>query len=104
MCPGRSAARSAALRTRDRCEHRFWNGPGSAVHHSRCTLALHRVRDTRPKITAPPEGGAACIGEKGSARDEAWPHCTSWITLPSLALPCARYWPMFLSSAESDTV
>jgi hypothetical protein len=31
-------------------------------------------------------------------------HCTSWITLPALSLPWARYWPIERSSAESDTV
>src|SRR5207247_6597204 len=30
-CPGRSAARSDALRTRDRYKLRAWNGPASAV-------------------------------------------------------------------------
>src|SRR6202795_841920 len=33
-CPGRSAARSGALQTRDRYKLRVWNGPGSAVHRS----------------------------------------------------------------------
>src|SRR5262249_3180281 len=42
-CPGRSAARSGALQTRDRYEFRVSNGPASAVHR----FALHRVRDTR---------------------------------------------------------
>ena len=51
-CPGRSAARSDVLQTRDRTAHRRWNGPGSAVH--RCALTrstLHRVRDTRGAIS-----------------------------------------------------
>jgi hypothetical protein len=42
MCPGRTAARSAAAQTRDRLKLQASNGPASAVH--RC--ALHRVRDT----------------------------------------------------------
>src|SRR5437899_8141601 len=53
VCPGRSAARSGALQTRDRYAHRLWNGPASAVHrHSasktrvNALMALHRVRDT----------------------------------------------------------
>ena len=36
---------SGALQTRDRYEFRSCNGPGSAVHHSRYALMLHRVRD-----------------------------------------------------------
>src|SRR5258707_577583 len=34
VCPGRSAPRSGALQTRDRYEHRRWNGPGPAAHYS----------------------------------------------------------------------
>ena len=41
-CPGRTAARSDAVQTRDRSKHRRRYGPGSAVHR----FALHRVRDT----------------------------------------------------------
>jgi hypothetical protein len=51
--PGRSAARSDALQTRDRHKRRVCEGPGSAVHrHSasktrvNALMALHRVRDT----------------------------------------------------------
>jgi hypothetical protein len=40
--PGRSAARSGALQTRDRNELGVCYDPGSAVH--RC--ALHRIRET----------------------------------------------------------
>jgi integrase/recombinase XerC len=40
--PGRSAARSGALQTRDRRKHRAWNDPGSAVQR----FPLHRVRET----------------------------------------------------------
>jgi hypothetical protein len=40
--PGRSAARSGALQTRDRHKLGVWNDPGSAVHR----FALHRVRET----------------------------------------------------------
>jgi len=40
------AQRSDALQTRDRNEFGVRNGPGSAVHHSRFALALHRIRDT----------------------------------------------------------
>lgn len=53
MCPGRSAARSAALQTRDRYKLRYWNAPGSALQrHKRVyarlsgRTALQRVRDT----------------------------------------------------------
>jgi hypothetical protein len=42
MCPGRTAARSAAAQIRDRLKLQASDGPASAVH--RC--ALHRVRDT----------------------------------------------------------
>ena len=42
ICPGRSAARSDALQTRDRNESGHWNGPGPAAHH----FVLRRVRDT----------------------------------------------------------
>src|SRR6202034_2195860 len=42
MFPGRSAARSGALQTRDRYTRRACGGPGSAVHR----FALHRVRET----------------------------------------------------------
>jgi hypothetical protein len=41
-CPGRSAARSGALQTRDP-DYLKKLGPGSAVHR----FALHRVWDTR---------------------------------------------------------
>jgi hypothetical protein len=41
--PGRSAARSGALQTRDRNELRVREGPGSAVHRS----TLHRIRETQ---------------------------------------------------------
>jgi hypothetical protein len=40
--PGRSAARSGALQTRDLYELRVWDDPGSAVHR----FALHRIRET----------------------------------------------------------
>src|SRR4029077_18442345 len=40
--PGRSAARSAALQTRDRNERRARSDHGSAVHH----FVLHRIRET----------------------------------------------------------
>jgi len=33
-CPGRSAARSDALQTRDRSDDKRCCGPGSAAHHS----------------------------------------------------------------------
>jgi hypothetical protein len=33
---------NGALQTRDRCEHRLWNGPGSATHRA----ALRCARDT----------------------------------------------------------
>src|SRR5207302_1648789 len=59
VCPGRSAARSDALQTRDRHGHGVCGGPGSAVHydahagkltHTAPTVcvrvALHRIRDT----------------------------------------------------------
>ena len=42
LFPGRSAARSGALQTRDRYELRVYDGPGSAVHH----FVLHRIRET----------------------------------------------------------
>ena len=35
LCPGRSAARSDALQTRDLPIFGIWNGPGSAVHRVR---------------------------------------------------------------------
>jgi hypothetical protein len=51
--PGRSAARSGALQTRDRRKLCVWNDPGSAVHrHSasktrvNALMALHRNRET----------------------------------------------------------
>jgi hypothetical protein len=40
--PGRSAARSGALQTRDRNIRHAIGGPGSAMHR----FALHRVRGT----------------------------------------------------------
>jgi hypothetical protein len=40
--PGRSAAPSGALQTRDRYELRVWDDPGTAVHR----FALHRIRET----------------------------------------------------------
>jgi len=40
--PGRSAARSGALQTRDRRKRGVCNDPGSAVHR----FALHRIRET----------------------------------------------------------
>jgi hypothetical protein len=40
--PGRGAARSAALQTRDRHETEIFCDPGSAVHH----FVLHRIRET----------------------------------------------------------
>jgi tripartite-type tricarboxylate transporter receptor subunit TctC len=40
--PGRSAARSGALQTRDRYKLGVWEGPGTAVHR----FALHRIRET----------------------------------------------------------
>jgi hypothetical protein len=47
-CPGRSAARSDALQTRDR--HGPWQSQPATVPDQRCitslTLALHRIRDT----------------------------------------------------------
>src|ERR1700692_2858495 len=43
--PGRSAARSGALQTRDRNELGVCDDPGSAMH--RC--ALHRIRETNHK-------------------------------------------------------
>jgi succinyl-CoA synthetase beta subunit len=43
LFPGRGAARSDALQTRDRYGRRVYEGPGSAVHR----FALHRVRETR---------------------------------------------------------
>src|SRR5579863_3607276 len=42
--PGRSAAQSDALQTRDRNRRRVYNDPGSAVHR----FALHRVRENGP--------------------------------------------------------
>jgi hypothetical protein len=42
MFPGRSAARSDALQTRDRYKLRASDDPGSAVHR----FALHRIRET----------------------------------------------------------
>jgi hypothetical protein len=44
MFPGRSAARSGALQTRDRYELRVYDDPGSVVHH----FVLHRIRETSP--------------------------------------------------------
>src|SRR5579871_151895 len=50
--PGRSAARSGALQTRDRNELRGCNDPGSAVHRHSASktrvnaLLLHRIRET----------------------------------------------------------
>jgi len=44
MFPGRSAARSEALQTRDRYTFGVCEGPGSAVHH----FVLHRIRETAP--------------------------------------------------------
>jgi len=41
--PGRSAARSGALQTRDRNRCRVWYDPGTAVHR----FTLHRIRETR---------------------------------------------------------
>jgi hypothetical protein len=41
------AKRNDAPQTRDRSKGGVWNGPGSAVHHSRFALALHCIRDTR---------------------------------------------------------
>src|SRR5947208_3829783 len=55
MCPGRSAARSIALQTRDRHRHRVCCDPGSAVHHSRFALALHCIRDTNEERLMPNE-------------------------------------------------
>src|SRR5262249_26026182 len=49
-CPGRSAARSGALQTRDRYRLRMLNGPGSAVHR----FALHRIRDTKASLPGAP--------------------------------------------------
>src|SRR6185312_9540181 len=46
--PGRSAARSDALQTRDHRERGACGGPGSAVHHF-AALVLHRVRDTQQR-------------------------------------------------------
>jgi hypothetical protein len=53
MFPERSAARSAALQTRDRYELGVCDGPGSAVHRRSASktrvnalMALHRIRDT----------------------------------------------------------
>jgi hypothetical protein len=40
--PGRSAARSDALQTRDRHKRGVRYDPGSAMHH----FVLHRIRDT----------------------------------------------------------
>jgi hypothetical protein len=40
--PGRGAARSDALQTRDRHETEIFCDPGSAVHH----FVLHRIRET----------------------------------------------------------
>ena len=42
MFPGRSAARSGALQTRDRRRLRARSGPGSAMHR----FTLHRIRET----------------------------------------------------------
>src|SRR5437879_7910900 len=55
MCPGRGAARSIALQTRDHHRHRVYCDPGSAVHHSRFALALHRIRDTNEERLMPTE-------------------------------------------------
>jgi hypothetical protein len=41
MFPGRSAARSGALQTRDRRKLGVFCDPGSAVHH----FVLHRIRE-----------------------------------------------------------
>ncbi len=41
-CPGRSAARSGALQTRDLCDSGRRNGPGSAAHHSAALRAAPR--------------------------------------------------------------
>jgi hypothetical protein len=49
MFPGRSAARSDALQTRDRYKLGVFYDPGSAVHR----YALHRVRETSFKVLTP---------------------------------------------------
>jgi len=46
--PGRSAARSGALQTRDRYKRPVWNDPGSAVHR----FALHRIREAMVLLCA----------------------------------------------------
>ncbi len=50
MCPGRSAARSGALQTRDRpklgaCRPKLGvrGGPGSAVHHNTHAVKLAQI-------------------------------------------------------------
>jgi hypothetical protein len=43
LFPGRSAARSGALQTRDRYRLGVCDDPGSAVHR----FALHRIRETK---------------------------------------------------------
>jgi len=48
--------------------------------------------------SAAPSGGAFIFAMRDAA------YCTSWITLPALSLPCARYWPIECSSVESDGV
>jgi hypothetical protein len=49
LFPGRSAARSGALQTRDRNALCAWDDPGSAVHH----FVLHRIRETRSGFLFP---------------------------------------------------
>src|SRR5215204_1891158 len=60
LFPGRSAARSVALQTRDRNDTCFGD-PGSAVHHC-ASLVLHRARDTglhfRPDSEEPPKAAS----------------------------------------------
>src|SRR5579885_2730975 len=59
-CPGRSAAQSDALLTRDLTKFRARHGPGSAVRRSAERSVLHRVGDS--KKNAPAFGRGVDIG------------------------------------------
>ena len=87
-CPGRSAARSAALLSRGPCRMARDMGPGSAAQrHSasktrvNALMALHRVRDTCRVFTsahrwhnrAPGLGDSCCNCNRRSACWRCWP-------------------------------
>ena len=65
---------------------------------SRAAVEHAQIRAASSQKKAPPEGGAFRCQLAGSLRRRSVRPCRR------RSLPCERYWPIFFSSAESDTV